>query len=166
MKPAVITGNFADFKLIRSRKVAQFVIEVPIEQADVALAALGGLPNPATETPVAIARLTPASANGRPSGFGPENAGSTPAAGTKDRRRFSELPPAQQAALKCQDEAFRRFMVDTGHSPSMDESDVAAAVRDACGINSRSVLNTNPSAAERWLTLLREFDVWMQAVDA
>lgn len=165
MKPAVISGSLVNMRNVGTHKSVALTVHVPEELAQQVIEVFGW-PTMASPVPVAIARLTPASANGRPSGFGPENAGSTPAAGTKDRRRFSELPPAQQAALKCQDEAFRRFMVDTGHSPSMDESDVAAAVRDACGINSRSVLNTNPSAAERWLTLLREFDVWMQAVDA
>jgi predicted metalloenzyme YecM len=43
---AVTQGTFADFRLIKGRKVCQIVIEVPIEQADQALAALGGLPQP------------------------------------------------------------------------------------------------------------------------
>lgn len=166
MKPAIISGSFADFKLIKSRKVAQFVVEVALERADEALASLGGLPNPATETPVVIARLNPASSNGRTPAFEAENAGSTPAAGTRDRRRFSELPPAQQAALKCSDEAFRRFMKETGHAASMAMDDVVEAVREFCGVRSRADLNTNPAATERWRTLLREFNVWMQAVDA
>jgi hypothetical protein len=45
-QPAATQGTFSDFRLIKGRKVCQIVIEVPIEQADQALAALGGLPQP------------------------------------------------------------------------------------------------------------------------
>jgi hypothetical protein len=39
-KPAAIKGTFSDFKLIKTRKLAQLIIEIPIELADSALAAL------------------------------------------------------------------------------------------------------------------------------
>src|SRR4051794_33494293 len=55
--PAAIQGTFADFKLVKTRRTVQIVIEVPIEQADQALAALGGLPQPAEEKWVAVARI-------------------------------------------------------------------------------------------------------------
>ena len=57
MNPAVTQGTFADFKLIKSRSTAQLVIEIPIEAADAALLALGGVPLPGKECWVAIARL-------------------------------------------------------------------------------------------------------------
>ena len=40
---AAIKATFSDFKLIKTRKVAQLVMEIPVEQADAALKALGGL---------------------------------------------------------------------------------------------------------------------------
>jgi hypothetical protein len=43
---AAIKATFSDFRLIKGRKQAQLVLEVPIEQADNALAALGGIPQP------------------------------------------------------------------------------------------------------------------------
>ena len=52
-----ICASFADFKLIKGRKVCQLVCEVPLEQAGAALAALGGLPNPHAERWVGIAPL-------------------------------------------------------------------------------------------------------------
>lgn len=55
--PAAIFGSLADFKLVKTRSVVQFIVEVPIEQADVALATLGGIPLPGVERPVALARL-------------------------------------------------------------------------------------------------------------
>ncbi|MGH2358943.1 MAG: hypothetical protein ACRDGM_00130 [bacterium] len=51
---AMINATFSDFKLIRTRSVAQLVFELPIEQADAALVALGGVPQPAEERWVTI----------------------------------------------------------------------------------------------------------------
>lgn len=157
--PAAIQGTFADFKLVRGRKVAQFIVEVPIEGADQALKALGGIPNPSTETWVALARL-----NAKPSASSQSDA--EPGEAPGGRRRFNELSPAQQSALKCKDEAFQRFMSETGYAASMKEDDVASGVRAFCGIKSRARLNENRAAANLWRTLHGEFQLWMQAVDA
>jgi hypothetical protein len=45
---------FRRFPAYQGPKVAQLVIELPIEEADAALATLGGLPQPAAERWVAI----------------------------------------------------------------------------------------------------------------
>jgi hypothetical protein len=50
-----ILATFSDFQLVRSRKVARLVFEVPIEQAKAALDVLG-MPNPVGETWCGIAR--------------------------------------------------------------------------------------------------------------
>src|SRR3954467_8257198 len=55
--PAAIKATFGDFRLIRSRKVCQLCLEIPIEGADTALAALGGIPQPHSDRWVAVARL-------------------------------------------------------------------------------------------------------------
>ena len=52
-----ICATFSDFRLVKGRKVCQLVCEVPLEQADAALAALGGLPNPHAERWVGIVPL-------------------------------------------------------------------------------------------------------------
>jgi hypothetical protein len=58
MTAAATQATFSDFRIVKGRKVAQLVFELPLEGADAALAALGGLPQPATERWFAIARLT------------------------------------------------------------------------------------------------------------
>ncbi len=159
--PAAIQGTFADFKIVRGRKVAVLCIEVPLEAADAALAALGGIPNASSENWVAVARLNVGvSSNGKTPDCYSENGGSIPPSPAKPPRRFSELPPAQQAALKCQEPAFQRFVSElTGQPPN--ESYTTPAMRRLLNVNSRSVLDTDPAATERWLTLLRQFDAWM-----
>ena len=52
-------GAYADFKLIKTRKQAQFIFEVPLEDATAALKVMGGLPRPDQETWAAIAVLDP-----------------------------------------------------------------------------------------------------------
>ena len=51
------SATFSDFKLVKTRKVAQLIFEVPIEQVDAALKVLGGMPRSDAEAWVGIARL-------------------------------------------------------------------------------------------------------------
>lgn len=51
-------ATYSDWKLIRTRRVVQIVLEVPVEQADQAYKVLGGMPLSGEETWVGVARLT------------------------------------------------------------------------------------------------------------
>jgi hypothetical protein len=137
--PAAVQGSFADFKLVKTRKTAQIIIEVPIEQADQALAALGGLPQPATEAWVAIARL-------------------------ETKERVVPLKPDNtklsfEAVQRCRDLLFWRYLCSAGWQVS-NENDAAETVRLICGISSRSGLNTDPEAAMAWRRLDSQFLAW------
>ena len=44
-----VLGTFADCKILKTRSVLQIIVEIPIEQADEALKALGGIPQPSEE---------------------------------------------------------------------------------------------------------------------
>ena len=59
-EPAAFSATYSDLKVIRGRKVVQFVFEVPIEAAGHAMNILGGMPNPMAEKWFAIARLNKA----------------------------------------------------------------------------------------------------------
>ena len=56
---AAIQGNYSDLKTVKTRSVAQMIIEVPIEQGE-EIVRIFGFPRPGQEIPVAIARLAPA----------------------------------------------------------------------------------------------------------
>jgi hypothetical protein len=138
---AAIRATFSDFKVVRGRKVAQLVFETPIEEADAALVTLGGLPNPASERWVAIALLVPEAAE-----RGAQIA--------KDRRPFASLPYSQQAALKCSDPDFQRFL-------KVKTSEAAAEiVRDRCHVQSRSEIGQTEYTKACWLEMLREYGQW------
>jgi hypothetical protein len=154
---AGFAATFSDFKLIRGRKVAQIVLEVPVEQADAAVEALGGLPRPDTERWVAVARLVPGTE--KPVG-GQEPSLATTLAG-KQRKPFDSLPYAQQAALKCSDEGFQRFLVEM-HESEPGEAGAADTVRAYCGVASRSEIKHGTPAAGCWRDLLGRYRLWME----
>lgn len=143
--PAAIKGTFADFRLIKGRKVAQLVIELPIEEADAALATLGGLPQPAAERWVAIAALNVTSIK------------------PQEKRRYDDLRAAMQAAIRCSDPSFWRFLDEEIAPGVKNDSEAAIVVRAHCGVDSRSALNDNPIAATRWRQLDGRYRAWMRA---
>lgn len=140
----VIKATFSDFKLVKGRKLAQLVFEVPLEAADASLATLGGLPRIDAERWFAIARIDPST----PDAFDKP----------KDRKPFSSLPLSQQAALKCNDEAFATFVQER-----YGKFDVVEFVRSTCGVDSRSEIKPGTPAGSAWIELLAEFDIWMRA---
>lgn len=140
---AVFSGSYSDIRFVRTRKIAAITIEIPIEAASAFIEAFGA-PDPSKECPVAIARLFPASSNGPATDFESVNGGSTPSAGTKDKKRWDDLPPSQQAAIRCNEKGFIRWL------DVIDERDAACVVRERCGVLSRAELDKEPTAAARW----------------
>lgn len=96
----------------------------------------------------------------------PPNATAVPP--KKDKRRFADLPASQQAAIRCEDENFHRFlehyMPDTwGYSTNPDpDSRAVDIVRHICGVKSRADINEkNPTALERFHTLEARYQDWL-----
>lgn len=52
-------ATYADWKVIKTRKVIQIILEVPIEDEKRAYTALDGMPTSANEIWVGVARLHP-----------------------------------------------------------------------------------------------------------
>jgi hypothetical protein len=144
-KPAALSGTFSDFRIVRGRKVAQILVEIPVERADEALRVLGGIPQPHTERWVAIARLEPdMKADAEP----------------KPRRKLHEMSLAQQAALLCNDQAFQQFIVE-----EYNAADAAAWVRDWCGVKSRADILPDTEAAQHFKQLRDDFYLWRDSPD-
>lgn len=91
---------YADLKIIKSRSVAQVILEIPLEQADAALLVLGGVPRPDSEVWVGVARLAKDAPVASP------EAVEQP----KERKRFEEMRPSAQAALLCDDQRFQAWI--------------------------------------------------------
>lgn len=159
--PAAIQGDYVDLKFIRTRKVAQIVIEIPMEQASTFMTAFGA-PRPDGNVPVALARLDVKAGKDEP-GMPFDvmaKAGEAIATGARKRSR------AQEAGILCGDARFRRFMseeIEPTEGIAIFDLDMAAdAVRRHCGVTSRSRLDTNPAAAQIWDRLADRYYAWLQ----
>ena len=139
-KPAVIRATFSDWRPVKSRKVLQLILEVPVEQTEQVLQTLGA-PMPDAERWVAVALLQPE----KPAQNAvPDRQAVAYAPG---RRRFSELPRSQQAGIRCDDPEFARWAI---RNWGMEGDSAADVVRWRCQIASRAELDTNNRAARIW----------------
>ena len=145
-------ATFSDFRLVKGRKVAQLVFEVPIEAADAALQTLGGVPRPDQEAWVGIARIDPKNLT---------SDARKPSTEPKERRRFHELPLSQQCAMRCNEGSFQRFMAEEYKAMGAEANHVAC-VKQICGIESRSEIGDNNAAGTKWRQLEAEYQTWMQ----
>ena len=132
----VITGTYSDFRLIKTRKVAQMVVEFPIEQGQ-SFVSRFGLPDTHEDKWVAVAWLKSEAveSNGR---------------ATK---------AIQQAGILCKDIAFGTWLRDTKKmdiNPA-DESQVQDALRAILGVSSRADMRTNDQALAVWERLYDQY---------
>jgi hypothetical protein len=156
-QPAVFQGTFSDFRIVKGRKVVQIMVEVPSEQANAALAALGGLPDPANPAWVAVARLDAKQAEQPKQLAAPE------------RKKWEDMPPAQKAAIRCAEPEFWRFLGETICKPRdwnapTNSEEAAQVVRHLCQVDSRARLNVNAPAREAWLHLDSEYWAWQRGL--
>jgi hypothetical protein len=191
-KPAAIfRASYSDWKLIRTRKCVQIILEVPLEGglAHAAYAALGGMPDPAAETWVAVAHLdpetvkevmpditgpTPAQPNDMPSReevmpdttveYGPSNK-TSPASGPDIPARAhkpvaAEKRLAQRAGILCADPEFREFIRKVFNEVIGNKDDAANFVRRYCRIDSRSKITLGTEAGNLFDRLHSNFITW------
>ena len=132
---------YSDLKIVKTRGVAQLILEIPLEQADAALEVLGGVPRPDREVWCAVARLAK-DAPAEP--VQPEE----PA---KKRRPFDSLPLPQQAALICKDQRFQ------GWCNADSEGEAIEYVRRHCGVSSRADLPFVEEAGSKFLAIVESY---------
>lgn len=185
MTLAAFKACFSDWRVIKTRAAVQLVFEIPIEQADLAYQALGGMPVAAREVWCGIARLNPESevmpseqpqsAVDTPPRQEAESVTSVPA-GAKERRKFEDMAPPQQAGMLCQEESFQRYLCENylglwqaisrnGEFEADKTTPVrwgliaAAVVRELCKVNSRSEITKSNT---EWHTLVLAYRLWMR----
>lgn len=191
--PAAIAGTFADFKLIKTRSACQLVIEVAIENADAALSALGGVPQPGQEKPVAVARLEPEAGEDAQEAMGatPVQSGSrSPGPAEPDVDTNGDRRPetgasedagrsrpslgtarSQECGRFCNDAEFQAFLQDV-HTEDIELAlignaygpvEAASVVRQILRIQSRRELDTDDGAWQRWCGLMSDYACWQDA---
>ncbi|MCF7725748.1 hypothetical protein [Sulfitobacter sp. M22] len=78
------------------------------------------------------------------------------------RQRLTDMQPAQQAGILCNDPQFQRFAATRSGLPGHQFNASAAAeyLRGVCQIDSRTALNTSAPAQSQFAALRTEFDAW------
>jgi len=136
-------GTYSDLRFVKSRKVAQVVIELPIEQANRFLQAFGA-PDPSSESWVAIARLNHA----------PETEEAVEP--EKPRRQWDSLRPSARAAILCGETAFLAFL----KVKSKEEAD--AKIKQHCGVSSKRELDQDETKQMMFRTIESKFEAWRE----
>lgn len=148
MTNAIFDAEYADFKNVKTRSVAQFVFEVPIEKANQIIQMIG-LPNAGEPQWFGIARLNngadvvpaqPAVPEGVPM--------PSPATSRK------EMSYAQRAGMLCNDEQFWEFLKVADNVSATDK------LREQLQIASRTEIDGDPEKMHAFNALYNTFDVW------
>ena len=184
IRAAVFTACYSDWKLIRTRATVQIVLEIPVERADAAYQVLGGMPVAGKEIWVAIARLsddlpetdtniggalepstlaaiveTRASASPRGE---PITTPCDPIVSPAfSRRRFSSLPLPQQAAMLCQETAFRIFLAEKYNAEAFTiDGSTDTAFKNLLNINSKRDLNQDNHSGREFMLMRDKYLAW------
>lgn len=85
-------------------------------------------------------------------------------AGQGSKSTGSDKDYAAEAAMKCQEPAFKAFLHEAhGLERPLTDERVAQRVRSLCGVTSRRELNNSGDAAASWRSLVQQFDAWKRA---
>lgn len=176
IKPAAFFGSYVDAKFMRGLKVMRVSVDVPIEKSGEFIE-LFGVPDGANPVPVALARLVSAPSGAEGNGLGVSDA---PAAiGThaepakdqdKPRTPFKDLPRSQQAAIKCQDPEFQKWVYSTIIAPRVVGEPIAffddepaewtnQTIKSYLGIKSKTELDQEGPKALAFDRLITDFDL-------
>jgi hypothetical protein len=79
----------------------------------------------------------------------------------REQEERKQKSNAQDCAVKCGTRLFRRFLVEKYGVPDVaDDERVAVSIRNILRVQSRTELDTDPSAAKRWLDFRATFEAW------
>lgn len=147
MTDAAMDADYVDLKFIKSRKVCQVVVEIPIERGDEFVKKFG-TPSPATGVPVALARLQDS-----------ELKQQLKASVEHEKKKWADMPRSQQAACAGSWPDFRQFL-DCRVLADVETEDAArSAICLLTGVISRTELDTSEEAAARWDYLYSQYEL-------
>lgn len=145
----------------------QIVLEVPLEEQAHVFGVLG-YPTAGQSKWVGVALLNGQSDARSPALVSPSGKDEGSDSPATPKKRFSERPRSQQAALKCKEPDFQVWLA--GKYPEVwdhfcnkidctSESAANLVLIDALKITMKRSLDSNPEAAKRWDALLTDFDM-------
>lgn len=78
----------------------------------------------------------------------------------KEKTDWRAMTPASQAAIRCADQNFRKFLAVAHAFEGKTKEDAATTVRSLCGVNSRMDLATNHKARALWFNIDSQYREW------
>lgn len=154
---AAFQATYADWKVIKTRKLVQVILELPLEHSDAAYQALGGMPNVAAEVWVGVARLDPNVRRQKPV----ESVSSKPQhTTTSEEGKPARLSYAQRAGLLSNRSDFQLFL-NKRYGTARNKEAAADQVRKLCEVESRADILPNTKAAVYFDTLESAFGCWL-----
>lgn len=167
---SALAGTFSDVRLVKGRKVAQLLIEVPIETVSAAIETLGGWPSPGNEQWVAVCRITAEAAKSalhappvQPAG-GEAPSPPSPPANPKPRQRWEDMKPSIQAGIRHSDAEFREWLFDGGRVVDTTPETAKKWLRRECGdIKSLRDLDQGGAPLAEWQQIDAAFLRWRDA---
>lgn len=144
MNNRVIQGTYADFKIVKTRNVAQLVIEVPLEQAQSAIQ-MFGVPTPQKEQWVAVAALHEVSVQTN---------------GEEGRKAVIS------SQMICKSELFGKFLREEMGLGEVEDNDESRSqgLRTLLGIHSRSELGKDQASLQAFYRIKGEYDQWLMQI--
>jgi hypothetical protein len=140
---AATLATFSDFRTVKGRKVCQLIFEVPMEAANEALQALGGVPSPVDPVWCGIARVQP-------------KATSEPLKAVEGpRKRWRDSTPTFQASIRCGEPLFREYI------GAETEADAADLVRIMCGVTTRANIIQGEPSGDAWEQCESRYQNWL-----
>jgi len=76
------------------------------------------------------------------------------------KRPFRDLPPQQQAGMRCDEPTFAAFLKEQREDDWVEAPDAADCVRLICGVTSRAELETNHKARVIWNMINSQYEAW------
>lgn len=152
---AAVWADFAHISTVKGRKVCILTIEAPLEDLFEVLKRLGN-PVGADSIPVAIVRIDPKAVAAALDVKPPEAAQVSEANGSSKSpkpRKWEEMPLSAQAAIRCGEPAFRKFLANQCGQDDFTEAQAAEDVRLRCDVKSRSEIVYGDKSADYWLDL-------------
>ncbi len=156
---AAFQATYSDWRLIKGRKVVQVVFEVPMETANEAYQALGGMPDPAAEVWCAIARLVQPTGKG----VGVETTNRAQPALGDVPARAPRNKLAQLAGMLSKTPLFHRYLEAIFADTDVGEEEATIHIRAFCAVTSRSQIHPDTPAGDKFLKLYNDFIFWRDA---
>lgn len=144
---AITQARFVDYARVATRNAFKLIFEIPLENADKALEVLGGTPVTGKEKWCALALLDPALFEKK--GQAEQQPEAPAPSPEKVPHKSSKL--SVEAFWMCRRRDFQEWLGVSGE----DAAD--ARVKSAIRIMSKTALDHNRDAAQRWHDLVAEF---------